>query len=457
VAAQKYKPTDGFGATPIPFSISTQEFTTKGRSAFTREDKMEQAIELVDKTPRRRPRGRKRGQSGSCFRRGGAWAIVYRTPEGKQKWESGFANKGTARARLTDVLKKINDGNFVDTKPMLFSDFADERLNAAKATLKPSTWASYVSAAEKYLKPRFGEWEVREITRIDVKRFVDGLVQTDLSKKFIKNVLILLHKLFEDAIDAELAASNPAHKIKWDKADDAEERHMPKREDVRLTFAVLPPVYQALLATGAMTGARRAELLGLQWDDINRDGNAIHIQRSLQRLTKCHIDSFRAVKRIDACGLVLTSLKSKKARRWVELPESLAKILRLVRQTQRGTSPFIFQDELARPLDPDRIYDVLHAAQDRAGVERFGLHGLRHLYSSLLHAAGAPVKHAQDRLGHASAQTTLDTYTHSIGNEGREYANAVEAAFPFVSNLLAKSLDGQEKGLPENQEALVIQ
>ena len=117
-------------------------------------------------------------------------------------------------------------------------------------------------------------------------------------------MLILLHKLFEDAIELELAASNPAHKLKWDKADDAVERHMPKREDVRLTFAELPPVYQALLATGAMTGARRAELLGLHWDDINRDKNAIHIQRSLQRVAKQHIDSFRTVKRIDGSGAV---------------------------------------------------------------------------------------------------------------------------------------------------------
>ena len=59
----------------------------------------------------------------------------------------------------------------------------DERLSAAKAILKPSTWASYSSAAEKYLKPKFGEWEVREITRLGVKRFVDGLVQTDLEQE----------------------------------------------------------------------------------------------------------------------------------------------------------------------------------------------------------------------------------------------------------------------------------
>jgi hypothetical protein len=45
------------------------------------------------------------------------------------------------------------------------------------------------------------------------------------------------------------------------------------------------------------------------------------------------------------------------------------------------------------------------------------------------------VKHAQDRLAHASAATTMDVYTHSIGEEGRKYAAAVEAAFPFSENI----------------------
>jgi integrase len=57
---------------------------------------------------------------------------------------------------------------------------------------------------------------------------------------------------------------------------------------------------------------------------------------------------------------------------------------------------------------------------------------------SLLYEAGAPVKHAQDRLAHASAATTMDVYTHSIGDEGRKYAQAVEAAFPFNVGLLTE-------------------
>jgi len=65
------------------------------------------------------------------------------------------------------------------------------------------------------------------------------------------------------------------------------------------------------------------------------------------------------------------------------------------------------------------------------------LHGLRHLYSSLLVANKVDVKFAQARLGHASAMTTLNIYSHEITKHGHEHAAAIEAAFPFVSNLLA--------------------
>jgi len=41
-----------------------------------------------------------------------------------------------------------------------------------------------------------------------------------------------------------------------------------------------------------------------------------------------------------------------------------------------------------------------------------GFHTLRHFYASLLIHHGESVKVVQERLGHSSAQMTLDTYSH---------------------------------------------
>jgi integrase len=80
-------------------------------------------------------------------------------------------------------------------------------------------------------------------------------------------------------------------------------------------------------------------------------------------------------------------------------------------------------------IDPDSGYDVIHAPQDAAGVRRFGLHGLRHLYTSLLIESGANIKFAQAKLGHGSAMTTLDIYGQIITDQGRECADKIAANF----------------------------
>ncbi len=60
----------------------------------------------------------------------------------------------------------------------------------------------------------------------------------------------------------------------------------------------------------------------------------------------------------------------------------------------------------------------LAAATWRAGADRASLpattgwHELRHFYASLLIAAGESVKVVQSRLGHATADETLNTYSH---------------------------------------------
>jgi integrase len=51
-------------------------------------------------------------------------------------------------------------------------------------------------------------------------------------------------------------------------------------------------------------------------------------------------------------------------------------------------------------------------------------------------AERASFKHGQERMGHASPLTTLNVYTHTVTDEGRKYAEKVEAAFPFVSGML---------------------
>lgn len=73
-----------------------------------------------------------------------------------------------------------------------------------------------------------------------------------------------------------------------------------------------------------------------------------------------------------------------------------------------------------------------------AGVTGIQLHDLRHFYASALIAAGCDVVTVQRALGHGSATTTLDTYSHLWPTAEDRTRNAAAAVMRTV---LADSAD----------------
>ncbi len=60
-------------------------------------------------------------------------------------------------------------------------------------------------------------------------------------------------------------------------------------------------------------------------------------------------------------------------------------------------------------------------------------HQFRHIHSSLLNDLRVPVKIAQEQLGHASIQTTLNIYTHVVDASHRAAIEQLERQlFPTV-------------------------
>lgn len=137
-----------------------------------------------------------------------------------------------------------------------------------------------------------------------------------------------MHRIFEDAIEREVVSANPARNIKMP-AGEKSLRIVPTPEEVVSTFGKLRPSLQALLLTGAMSGARRSELCGLNWSDIDWAENIIKIRRSLHRVPKEVIETneFRNAERVGTSGLVLTPPKSEKGNRDVEMETRLVQIL----------------------------------------------------------------------------------------------------------------------------------
>jgi integrase len=166
------------------------------------------------------------------------------------------------------------------------------------------------------------------------------------------------------------------------------------------------------------TGMRRGELLGLQWGDIDLDGAALRVERS--------VEETRA-------GLRLKPPKSKRGRRNITLPvEAVAMLrahkvrlleLRLVLGLGAITpTALVFSTVEGELLSPDNLSRDWRRVSDAKRLPRVKFHALRHTHASVLIRAGVDILTISRRLGHYKASVTLDTYGHLI--EGADAAAA---------------------------------
>jgi integrase len=71
---------------------------------------------------------------------------------------------------------------------------------------------------------------------------------------------------------------------------------------------------------------------------------------------------------------------------------------------------------------------AVRRAADQVGIgPGEGFHELRHHYASLLISSGCSVTVVQRRLGHATAQETLDTYSHLWPDDDQRTTEAVDS------------------------------
>ncbi len=72
----------------------------------------------------------------------------------------------------------------------------------------------------------------------------------------------------------------------------------------------------------------------------------------------------------------------------------------------------IFSQLDGKPLLPNTVTHNWINLVRRIGLEGIRLHDARHSHASLMLKVGTHPKIVQERLGHASIQVTLDTYSH---------------------------------------------
>jgi integrase len=163
----------------------------------------------------------------------------------------------------------------------------------------------------------------------------------------------------------------------------------------------MPARYRAMIVLGAGSGVRISEALGLTNDRVDWAEGTVTVDRQLVGIRENRP--------------VFGPVKDKRNRaRTVPVPGVVVEALSdHVVRFGLGPDGLLFTGPRGGPIRRTTFSDSWVRVAGPLGIPLGdGFHQLRHFYASALIRAGESVKVVQKRLGHTSAQMTLDVYGH---------------------------------------------
>jgi len=216
----------------------------------------------------------------------------------------------------------------------------------------------------------------------------------------------VIHKALQTAIKRGLVNRNVADGVDVPRTRHNEMQTWGEYDVTRFLDTAKDSPYYALFHTALFTGMRRSELLGLQWRDIGL--GQVYVNRSLHQLK--------------GGSYVFTQPKSAKSRRTIAIGPGSILTLAEHKEKQEAIraslgiplkeDDLVFTTHEDKQLRPNTVSRAWSIMAKRAGVQVIRFHDARHTHASLMLKQGVHPKIVQERLGHASIQITLDTYSH---------------------------------------------
>lgn len=338
----------------------------------------------------------------------------------------GAADGGSrvAQAWLRDERAKVDQGGYVAPRgsSVTFGQYAPERA-AAWRRHRASTRAAVESHLRNHLLPTFGGVQVGAIRPAHVEAWVVA-TQATLAPATLGVVFAWLSRIMADAVREGLVRSNPCAGIELPTPERREVEPLPL-DAVDALVEAMPDYAATIVLTAAWSGLRQGEVLGLRTQRLSLLGTrdergrmlppSLHVAEQLQTLDGpprlVPPKTTRSVRRVPIPGVLVDGLAAHLA------------------AFPAGDDGFVFTNSQGRPWRRNAFGAVWTRAVRDAGLPRgTRFHDLRHTYASLLIEAGESVTVVSRRLGHASPNETLATYSHLWPDSDERTVTVLDAA-----------------------------
>ena len=353
--------------------------------------------------------------------------------------------------------KLLADG--IDTSKITFKELGDKFIEDIRETHKPKTVESYRGNLDKINK-YLGSLDVKSIKRAHIREFIaeiskpyttkSGTVKT-LSPATIRDYYRTISTVLSYGCNLDYLENNVAlgKGIQLPKITTGNPKGIPM-DTLRAYSSLMmeaPLKYKAFFFVALSTGARRGEVLGLKWEDVDFENNCITINENSQILDNTIIfvapKTTASVRSISLPGEVMQMLAELKQEQrvqqfklgniWKRNPEApeeeyceahnrcnhecagyCSKHCKMFAPTDR-----VFTQDNGIPMYPKTPYDFINKLGKKNNLPHITVHMLRHTAISQFIKDGNPITEIASYVGHANVQVTNTVYAHDIREQAK--------------------------------------
>jgi integrase len=323
--------------------------------------------------------------------------ILYQTADGKKhrfrrdaQIQTKYGAESEHRRLVAELvsagtLERVNESRGAANVALpTFDDAVKLYRTTRLPRLKPSTRMSYVDRLEKSLIPRFGNELLEELNGESLAKLDAEMASDELAPSTRRNFHIVFRSVIRAAVDAGLLASMP--KMPPLPKVGRKVTKPLRRSDLEAIMAKAPPNAQLACALAAFAGLRAGEVRGLRWPDVDLKIGTITIRRSITRNEESTPKSGNhdVLPIVASLGTLLEAALVKRKNPWAE-----------VALTNKG-----------QPWGESGLNQAFQRARDRAGLDTWSYHDLRHFFISELFRSGVPAHVVRALARHSDLDTT---------------------------------------------------
>jgi len=281
----------------------------------------------------------------------------------------------------------------VITVDELLTDFID----VSEKTLQPSTVRGYRDSTNYHLRPKFGQIRVRDLSPAMIRTWISGL---QLSAKRIRNILIPLRAVLEQAVNDDLIETNPLDKVVLSKLLNKNSKISKfsvdpfSTEEIHKILDNAQAQTRNLFQFAFFSGLRTSELIALEWGDIDWLNDVVHVSRAVVEKQSKSTKTKAGIRDVMLLPPALEALKSQKTFTFLQ-----------------GSRVF-HNPKTDAPWETDA--QIRHSAWThilkKAGVRYRNPYQTRHTYASTLLSGGENPWWVAKQMGHENIEMIMRHY-----------------------------------------------